>query len=105
VLESLEHLSGRQVGVAPFGLQFGVGQRVRLDEGTEVGGELGILDLRGALTAGAEVLEAADAGAGLVLPGGDGVAAEAEPINCSNTATVPSMRRPSCDWRVAYEKL
>ena len=88
VLERLEHLAGRQVGVAPCGLQFGVGQRVRLDEGTDVSGKLGILDLRRALTAGAEVLEAADAGAGLVLPGGDGGAAEAEPPFGSARAAV-----------------
>jgi hypothetical protein len=51
---------------------------VRLDDSADVGGELRVLDLGGEFAAGDEVLDAADAGACLVLPGGDGVAAEAE---------------------------
>jgi hypothetical protein len=77
-LERLKDLSGREVGVTAFGLHLGVGRGVRLDEAADVGGELRVLDLGGEFAAGDEVLDAADAGACLVLPGGDGVAAEAE---------------------------
>src|SRR5262245_19117439 len=69
----------RNCGLIVFqALSLGVGLGVRLDEGADVGGELGVFDLGAGRGAGGEVLDAADAGSGLVLAGGDGVAVEAE---------------------------
>src|SRR5262249_27626016 len=78
ILHRLQDFPSAQVGVAAGGLDFGVGLGVRLDEDADVGGELGVLDLGAGPGAGGEVLDAADAGSGLVLAGGNGVAVEAE---------------------------
>src|SRR4051812_13082673 len=77
-LQRLQDLLGGQVGVAPGGLQLGVGVGVRLDHGADVGGQSGVLDLARDGALGGEVLDAAQAGAGLVQARLDGVAAPAE---------------------------
>src|SRR5690242_17946935 len=76
--QCLQDLAGGQVGVAAGGFDFGVGLGMRLDEGANVVGELGVFDLGARPGAGGEALEAADAGLGLVLSGGDGFAVEAK---------------------------
>src|SRR3954449_13417854 len=77
-LQRLQDLPGGQVGVAPGGLQLRVGVGVRLDHGADVGGQSGVLDLARDGALGGEVLDAAQAGAGLVQSRLDGVAAPAE---------------------------
>src|SRR5262249_4327058 len=78
VHKRLAEFPGGQVGVTAGGPPFGVRQGVWLDEGADVRGELGVLDLAGRLAAGGEVLGAAEPGAGLVLAAGDGLSAPAE---------------------------
>src|SRR5262245_3092038 len=77
-LERLQDLPGGQVGVAPEGLQFRIGLGVRLDDGADVGGQLRVPDFARDGTLGGEVLDTADAGAGLVQALLDAVATPAE---------------------------
>src|SRR4051794_9764086 len=77
-LERVEDLLGGQVGVAPGGLQLRVGVGVRLDHGADVGGELRVLDFGRDAPLGGEVLDAAEAGAGLVEARLDAVTSPAE---------------------------
>src|SRR3954469_22534138 len=77
-LQRLQDLPGGQVGVAPGGLQLRVGLGVRLDHGADVGGQLGVLDLARDGALGGEVLDAAQAGAGLVQARLDAVTTPAE---------------------------
>src|SRR3954453_7766579 len=77
-LQRLQDLLGGQAGVAPGGLQLRVGVGVGLDHGADVGGQLRVLDLARDGALGGEVLDAAQAGAGLVQARLDGVPPPAE---------------------------
>src|SRR3954466_15174042 len=77
-LQRLQDLPGGQVGVAPGGLQLRVGLGVRLDHGADVGRQLRVLDLARDGALGGEVLDTAQAGAGLVQARLDAVTAPAE---------------------------
>src|SRR3954464_16046844 len=67
-LQRLQDLPGGQVGVTPGRLQLRVGLSMRLDHGTDVGGQLRVFDLARYGALGGEVLDTAEAGAGLVQP-------------------------------------
>src|SRR3954468_11197777 len=75
-LQRLQDLAGGQVGVAPGGLQLGVGVRVRLDHGADVGGQLRVLDLARDGALGGEVLDAVAAPAEAALGGAGASSAE-----------------------------
>src|SRR3954449_8002845 len=66
LLQRLQDLPGGQVGVAPGGLQLRVGLGVRLDHGADVGCQLRVFDFPRDGALGGEVLDTAQAGAGLV---------------------------------------
>ena len=59
-LQRLQHFGSRQVGVAAFRFQYGVGVRVRFDDGANVLGELGILLFPAWSGSGGKVLQAAE---------------------------------------------
>src|SRR6516165_5685134 len=71
-------LLGGQVGVASGGLQLRVGLGVRLDHGADVGRQLRVFDFARDGALGGEVLDTAEAGAGLVDALLDAVTAPAE---------------------------
>src|SRR3954452_24204921 len=89
VLQRLQDLPGGQVGVAPGGLQLGVGLGVRLDHGADVGGQLRVFDFARGGALGGEVLDTAEAGAGLVQALLDAVTAPAEAA-LGGTGTAPT---------------
>src|SRR6516164_9746365 len=77
-LQRLQDLPGGQVGVASGGLQLRVGLGVRLDHGADVGRQLRVFDFARDGALGGEVLDTAEAGAGLVDALLDAVTAPAE---------------------------
>src|SRR4051795_3268287 len=77
-LQRFQNLLGGQVGVAPGGLQLRVGLGVRLDHGADVGGQLRVFDFARDGAFGGEVLDTAEAGAGLVQALLDAITTPAE---------------------------
>src|SRR3954463_11014719 len=77
-LQRLQDLPGGHVGVASRGLQLRVGLGVRLDHGADVGRRLRVFDFARGGALGGEVLDTAEAGAGLVQALLDAVTTPAE---------------------------
>src|SRR4051812_1567628 len=88
-LQRLQDLLGGQVGVAPGGLQLGIGLGVRLDHGADVGGQLRVFDFATDGAFGGEVLDTAEAGAGLVQALLDAVTTPAE-ASLGGTGAAPT---------------
>jgi hypothetical protein len=78
VLQGLQDLGRRQVGVAPLRLQLGVGLGVWLDDGPDVRRQLGVLLLAAQSSPGGEVFHATDVLTRLVQSLVDRVATPAE---------------------------
>jgi hypothetical protein len=71
-------LGGRQVGVPPRRLQLGVGVGLRLDDGSDLPGQLRVLVLAAAAAPRAEVLQAVQAGVSFVHALLEGLSSPAE---------------------------
>jgi hypothetical protein len=70
-VQRLQDLLRREIAVASRRLQLGIGVGVRLDDASEVGGELGVVFFESRPSASGKVLDASDAAAAFVLAEGD----------------------------------
>ena len=87
-LQLLTHFPRGEIAVATRRFQLGIGVGVRLDYGSDVGGELGVVVFESRSSASGEVFDASDPGAAFVLAERDVGSSPSESSFGSSRATI-----------------